>query len=514
MSPDALVLVDFQTSKAVVRPIVQRRAGTEYADVPVLFTYTGLMPTNVQARVVASVGGAVVKDWTDLSSTSFAAPNGLGYLDSVPQGADYLLQIRDGLNPTNDATISNGAVPWGVGVVVLFMGQSNAVVTLGAGSYTDIVPGTALTEYAFYNDGHVCGSIFDSAGWHAPSNGSNGPTGINTAVGGVMYFMRRVAEALETTHGKKVPVGLIPHAFGATSISQYFPDGDMFSPLLVGSGSAAGSIGFASPKNIWAGDFEGVVWHQGEANCGDTRAHYLADLKTLYQGFLDYVAPFGRSASSLFFLPAVLGSYGVGSCASIENIRGAVLDLESFAASNGWPRVKAGWNCIDLDATLNDGLHFTGAFAKSSMRRAIQSVLKQIGCSTFSGAGPRITGLSRSGDVATLTVTRDGGSALVTPTASAPSGFLANTQADFNGPAITVTAAIVGAAIQVTFPGGTTYPAYLKYMGGKIGTASSCSPDITNPIYDNAAYPTGATGTDVEARGLPLMPTADALVVS
>ncbi len=519
VSPDTLTLVDFQTSKAGVCPVVQRKAGTTVGDVPVLFAYTGNAPTNVEARVIAYSGGATIVDWTLLTSVSHVFGTGLGTLVNVPQGAGYLIQIRDGLDTADTNTISNGAVPWGVGVCVLFMGQSNAVNTMASGSYSDTVPGTATSEYDYFNNGSVTGAIFDDAGFHAPSNGSNGPTGTsisgNSAHGGLMAFMRIVSGALATKYGYAVPVCIIPWAFNSTSISQYFPAGAKFSELLTSSGSSGTDIGFASPRNIWAGDIEGVLWCQGETNQADSRAQHFGDLKTLYQGILDYVSPFGRTATDLFFAPASLGVYAIGSVPNAERLRGAVADFEAYAVANAWPRARIGWNCIDLDTIANDGLHFPAPYNKRSMRRVIQSVLYQLDCATFSGRGPHISATaSRSGDVATLTVVHDGGTALTKPTGSAPSGFYANTLADFSGTDIAVTAAISGNTVLVTFPGGTSYPAYLKHMGAEIGTADSCSPDISNPIYDNVTYPTGTTGTDVESMGLPLLPTVDAITVS
>ncbi len=519
VSPMTLTLVDFQVSKPGVLFIVQRKAGALTADVPVVFTYTGNAPTNVEARVVAYSGGATIIDWTLITTVITVPGIGIGILTGVPQGAGYLIQIRDGLDTFDTNTISNGTVRWGVGVFMAFMGQSNAVNTMASGSYSDTVPSTATSEYDYFNNGSVSGAIFDDAGFHAPSNGSNGPTGTsisgNSAVGGLLAFMRIIADALETKYGYVVPVCIIPWAFNSTSISQYFPAGAKFSELLNNSGSSGTDIGFSSPRNVYAGDFEGVIWHQGEANQADSRAQHYADIKTLYQGFLSYVAPFGRTAENLFFAPASLGVYAIDSVPNSERLRGAVADFESYAVANDWPRARIGWNCIDLDTIANDGLHFPAPYNKRSMRRVIQSVLYQLGCATFSGRGPHISvTASRSGDVATLTVVHDGGTALVKPTGSAPSGFYANTSADFSGTNIAVTAAISGNTILVTFPGGTNYPTYLKYMGAQIGTANSCSPDISNPIYDNVAYPTGTTGTDVEAMGLPLLPSVDAITVS
>lgn len=519
----SLTLDDFKTGHTGAEPVIQRRAGTDFGTVPVLFSYTGTVPLNVQARVVSADGGAVVKDWTSLTGVSAneTTLTGLGELPLVPLGADYLLQIRDG---NNTATASNGSKRWGVGVCIALMGQSNMAGTTEAGSYTNIVPGTSQTELDHFLGTALAGSYFGSSGFvmptSSPGTGSTSSgSAIGLAAGGSLAFLRIAGQALKTKYGKRVPVCMIPWAFSNNSIGTFLPGGTNYAKLFGGSGTAAGSIGFASPRNYWAGDFEGVMWHQGEANSSSTRAAYLADLKSLYQGFLDYVAPFGRTAQDLFFAPAVLGVYG--NLPNIENIRGAVLDLDAFARANNWPNVRAGWNCIDLDTVEgSDGLHFVNIsggnqYRTWSHRRMMQSVLYMLDCATFNGHGPRLTTATRSGDVATVTVSHEGGTALAARNSGvALTGWLANTAADFTGTDIAVTAAIASAnTISVTFPGGTTYPAYLKYMGGRIGNVNSYHPDVTNPVYDNAQYPTGCTGTDLHT-GLPLLPTPDAIEVA
>lgn len=518
-SPDIMSVVDFQTSYAGVKPVVQRKQGANTADVPVLFTYTGAAPTHPQARVVAASGGAVVRDWATLTTVSAAAGNGLGYLDDVPQGTGYLIQLRDGLDTTDSNTSSAGTTPWGVGVVVLFMGQSNAVGTLNGGAYSDTAPGTGMSEHDYYGTGAVPGSLFDTDGWHRPSNGINGPAGIGIVSAAMYSLLRIVTAALEDLHGIPVPVGLIPWSFGGTTISQYQPGGDKYSALFQGSGTTTGSIGFASPKNIWAGDFECVAWHQGEANNGMSASVYQAELTELYQGLLDYVAPFGRTASGLWFFPAILGVYGPGSVQYAERLRIAVQQFVADAPASGWTRVVP-WSVIDCDpADGGDGLHFsdTNGYRMRAMRRVIQSILFATGCATYSGAGPKIGTHSRSGNVVTFNVVHEGGTALqLKNSGSAPTGWYANTLADFTGTDITPTVALItsNTQIQVTLPGGTSYPVYIKYCGNEIGTALSEHPDVTNLIYDNAPYPSTATGTDVEAKGLPLQPSNGAITVS
>ena len=543
-----LSLVDYQSSYSNVngqagadpQPVMQRKAGTTVGDVPVMYTFTGSAPSMPQARVMQ--GATVIKDWTTLVSPSVQGSTGLGTLTNVPQGCDYTMQIRDGGQPGNAATISNGAQPWGVGVNVLYFGQSNMISTLTCRSYSSIVPGTSEQEIMYHGKGMARGTVFGAAGWMQSLGGygiwSNG-SGVDGAAGGIFIFLRLVAKGLRTRYGIDIPVGLLPWAFNSQGIDGFYPNsGARWQQIFNANGTTPPNIGGSSPKNYFPiGDFEGVMYHQGEANQADTSDAYRDKLVSLYSQIAAYVAQFGRTPADLFFGPAMLGNYRPDQCPSIENIRIAASKFETVAIANGWPKARIGWSCIDC-AIGPDGLHMVDTESDSpatntrnraktkSMRRSIQTVLYHLGCATFSGRGPSINPtVSRAGLVVTLSVVHDGGTALQLAIPGNPlKGFYANTAADFTGTDIAVTAELVNgnSQIAVTLPGGTTFPVYLKYMGGRIGSAAvdaegytaSCSPNITNPIYDNVTYPTGGTGTDIEPLGLPLLPTFTALTVN
>lgn len=524
-SPTTLTLNDYQVSHANIKPIIQRSAGTTNGNVPVLFDFTGSTPSNIEGRIMQ--GATIIQNWISLANVTINGLSGLGYINTVPQGFGYTVQIRDGLQPANSATISNGTMNFGIGVVFMFAGQSNMVGTLTA-NYNQTVPGTGSGEYYYFTGGSVNGAIFDTNGWHSPSNGGNGPSGTmgDTTGGGICMFVRLLSTQLAVKYGKIVPVGIIPWAFGSTSIAAFMPAGIRYTSIFGNTGTASPNIGFASPKNIWAGDLEGMCWHQGEADQASSSASYQTSLNSLYQAYLTYVAQFGRSASQFLFAPAVLGNYTPANCPSIENMRAAVANFETTTAQTA---ARIGWTTIDLDTSFGSGggLHFVqSADQFKSLKRALQTVYKFTGISTFSGRGPTInTTAARAGDVVTLSIVYDGGTSLAVRTGSgAPTGFYANTLANFSGTTIVPTVALINSntQVQLTFPGGTSYPVYIKYMGGLIGSSAvdgsgftaSCNPNITNCIYDNSSYPTNATGTDLEPLGLPLQPTVGAITIT
>lgn len=509
----ALTLTDFYSSHQYARPVIQRSAlsmndaGGPWGDVPVLFTFTGTQPAYPQARVVKASDGSAVTGWKTLTNISVVGNSMLGTLPKVPQGGYYLLQVRDGQKTT---VFSNGTKSWGVGVVVLAVGQSNMLGTLAAGSYTDPVPVDGSIEYDYWFAGKSGGTQFGTSGYIHPNNGTpGGGSSVDPLGGGVFSTMRIVSARLAAKYGKTVPVGFVPWAFSGKTIGEMAPDGAMSTALFNGSGTTANSIGMKSPGNIFGGDFEIMAWHQGETGT-ETYAQYLQALKDIYTNILARVSPFGRNASSLWFLPAVLGVYA--DVTLIESRRKAVLDFDAYAKANNWPKVRAGWNCLDLDPVDGgDGLHFQDVsggnkYRTWSVRRMTQAILYALGCSTFTGLGPKISGITRSGNVLTAIIAHDGGSALVARKPGQPiTGWSVK---DNGGNTITATVAIASAnTITLTLAGSPVYPVSVQHGGG-------IHPDVTNLIVDDKAYPEGCTGTDLLTNGRPILPTPDPIVVN
>lgn len=537
----ALALNDFKVASTGARPVVQRSAlsmgdPTPWADVQIFFSFTGNAPTSVHARVVQanSPNTAVAgMDWRDLENLTITTQTtGFGWIRKVPQGCYYLTNIRDGNQIGNPSTTSLGTVKWGVGVIVAALGQSNMIQTLDAGYFTDPIPGIGTQEFTYAQNQTAPVSWFGNSGWYLYGNGAHP---------GHLSFVRKLASALKTKYGNDVPVALVPWAIANQKIETFLlPSGA--NTAIFSNSAETGAVGFKSPFTAWSGDLEVVTWHQGEANATVTSIDGYADLlRQLYQQFLDLTVARGRTAANLHFLPAMIGSYG--GTEKIEEMRAAVLKfVDTVAPANNWPRVKLGWTTIDCDPSdPNDGypadtLHFHDVqnggnqYQKWSLDRMEQSVFNALGCSTYGGAGPRLTGTyTRADVVVTLDVQHDGGTTLSGRAAGAVYGFTANTLADFSGTDVVPSAIINGAGKpELTFPAGTPFPLYIKYMGGKVGTTQSTHPDLTNPVYDNTEQPcvkdTGGvnvfTGADVarkmdgSALGAPLLPTPNSIKVS
>lgn len=490
------------------------------ANVPIVFTYTGDAPRPLFARVVDESGQPLPgSDWTDITSTvTVNAGTGLGYLNGVPANIGCRRQIRHNDSAT---VIDLDDIPFNIGNNTLPWGQSNMRGTLDGGFSRDTaIPGTAHTELSYYNANGTA-AFFGPNGFVPGGHNSHTIGSYNTVQGGGLALLRLLGSTLQNKFGRKVGVALNPWALNGTAMSGFMNSSGVIA-MLSNSGTASGQIGMSSPARIISGDYRIVAWHQGESEpegAALTRAKRLADLIKFCQAHIAQVAKFNRPANKLTFLFAFMG---VGSPAHMEVLRGAVLDLIAHVKANNldWD-VRIGWNCIDLDPqTVGGGevLHFGGADQTRSLRRLAQGAMNVIDpvAVPYGARGPRLTGAhTRAGNDVTFTVEHEGGSALSFKNpAQAGTGWYANTAADFGGADLAVSNVTVLSATQVRITvAGASGKFYVKHCGGKVGTAQSNTPNVSNLIYDNFSYPTGANAGE-QFTGLPLLPTPDAIEVA
>jgi hypothetical protein len=496
-------------------------SGDTTADVPVVFSYTGGAPSSVQARAVDSNGAAIPgADWTELQSVQVddVAKTGIGYLPGVRAGVGYRRQVRVGTSGTITAT---DAQTFNVGQMLLPWGQSNMRGTMDGYSGGTKIPGSSTVDELGYFSTNGTGAFFGPGGF-VPANNSTAIGSYYTNGGGGLSMLRIIGDRLAAKFGRKVGVALNPWDQNGTAMAGFMNSAGVI-PMLANTGTSGQNVGMSSPRNYIVGDYRAVAWHQGESDSGAiTRAQRLADLIKFCQAHIAQVAKFGRSPSQLTFLFAIMGVYGVSSgnvVPQAEVLRAAVMDLVAYGATQGWD-VRIGWSCIDFDpqaATPPDNLHFGSEDRYRSNRRLTQAFLNALDPANVphGAAGPRLTGaVTRSGDDVTLTVAHDGGATLAAKTSGSPiTGWYANTAADFSGTDLAVSNITILSAsqIKVTVAGApTTF--YIKHCGHKFGSTLSSHPDVSNLIYDDFVYPTGAAAQD-QYTGLPLQPTPDAIRV-
>jgi hypothetical protein len=526
MTPFQVAQTGQYTGTFVIQPTAA--SNDTAADVPVIFTFAGGQPTSVQARLVDSTGTVVSGfDWTDITqSVTVNGSTGLGFLRNVPVGT-YKRQVRVG---TNDAIKSVDTADFMVGPMILPWGQSNMVGLLNGGSsgtYTPPnVPGTAQNETTYFL-ANKTGGLFTMQGFVAGGTNAYSLGSWYAYEQGTLALLRFVGNTLTQKFGRKAGAAINPWARNGTAMGQFIDNNNNIA-MLAQSGVTSGAIGFSTPTGpiLANGDYRIVLWHQGETLdwFTTTRAQRTAELKRFTLAHIAQVAKFGRPASKLTFLYAIMG---VGSPAHMEILRGAVLDLiaDPDLVAMG-ADIRVGWNCIDMappnDASGNPGLHFVDEVQRIGLYRMAQAcmnVLNPTGV-PYGARGPKLSGsVVRSGGTVTLTVSHDGGTALAAKNSGSPiTGWFANTSADFSGTDLIVQSVAIqqpnSIVLTVTDAGGNpaTGTFYVKHCGGKAGTRNSYAPDVSNLIYDNFSYPTNATGADVYV-GLPLLPTPDAIKV-
>ena len=499
----ALTLTDFQPGF-----VAQRTAGTTgRANLGV--SWQASSPGNVQARVVTA-SGAVVVDWQ--TCTSQTASGGV-LPGPVPQGDGYRVQIREGSN----GAVQAGANAWGVGVIFAFHGQSNMRGIL-YGGWTG-------QEMDLYNDSPKLARSFYYSGWSV--FGHN----LDFNNDSLYLFGREMVAAL----GGNVPVGVVPVAENSRSIEAFLPgpNGDVYYNFFAAtaSGKGDGNAGYGSPRHVWSGDLEGVFYHQGEADVGQTDAWYKERLGTLHRQFLTQVAPFGRTAATFLFCPGLIASETAYDGRNVGGLRRAVLSYVAERRASG-DAVDV-FSTADFATSLEDDLHFGEGDSRMAMRRIVQHAKRKVGAASYGGRGAAVASMSRSGRTVTVAIAHDGGATLRTARGGAPSGFAASTDG-FASHKVPLTATVSGNTVTLALPAEfdgraatighlqavprsatalLPTPAAYPVAGAVID--GDTRPDVSNNLYDDAAIPGGVRGqADPTAPGLPLLPTFGAWTLS
>jgi hypothetical protein len=120
---------------AVYGYVFQRASGGTSRSISFSGTYTG-SPAGIEARVINAAGTGVTS-WTSCTTPSVGVWN---VTLTVPQGGELALEVRDTVTTTNFARTQ---LPWGVGAVLLFSGESIADQQASGSAWTD----TASTDY-------------------------------------------------------------------------------------------------------------------------------------------------------------------------------------------------------------------------------------------------------------------------------------------------------------------------------------------------------------------------------
>lgn len=459
-------------------------------------TCTAPAGTSVEARIVDETTGIAIGDWAVVGTVQANGTYAGTFV--VPQGQWYRRQVRIANSSTAIATETNS---FGVGIGILKYGQSNMYNELATfklaplgdpNAYECAVDGVLRrignisTKLANGTDKRAPNSArFGTGGYDQDyvSSGSNGDAHV--------YFANLITET----------TGLPVFVFNKAVIGQSIENLTTASPWTNMAATTA-SLG---------GDFEMVVFYQGENNIGD--AGYKAKLTTLHNKIMALV---GRDATTMKFGVVSLGPISTVSswAASSTSLWGAMR-----AAQIDWAHTTPGAFYIggrhDL-YTGTDGLHLNGESFHIAGRRDAKSVLSQLGFGT-TAAGPRMVSASRTDSTVTVTIAHTGGTALQDGAGGTGADLRGFQFRDGAGALVAISSTQITSAttVQLNLASTPTGACTLSYAMANAPLRSN-EDDATlavTPAYvlmDNATY--FVTAND-PSRGCPLQPCA-AIAVS
>ena len=459
------------------------------ASVIIQVSYTGATST-IQASAIpfgaAGVGGAT---WQPLTVVGGTASGSV----TVPRGGPYAVVIRDS---GSGASWTSGQRFY-VGDNGAFYGQSNMLHLFGSGA-------------GGYESSQPLGRRQAGVGWNVISNspGETFPAVPNTVYGGKTnpalglpgepqgsvtqgQSMGWLAKRIIAQSGS--PFGIFPYAVPGTDTTFWAPgSGTGWTTMLGGAGVVG--IFNAAPYTF---DACFAVRYQGENNgsAGGVAA-FPAALIAERNGWWSAT---GRDAGSFRFGIVSLGpSAGYGAVGTFGQLRAAALAFIADPANGAY---YAG-NPIDGTLPVGETVHLDQpSLVRLAYRIALttaialgHSVIGNTGVFT-TGAGPRVTSISRSGNVLLLTVgDMDGATSLVTgdggTTGTGLGGFRVYNSA---GVSVPVGATLIaGSVIRLTLPPGVSYPVSIDHQ---MGDAPYGQPPVAAQIvYGNNVVPGDTIG--------------------
>lgn len=456
--------------------VLQRVVATRSRSVTVSGTFMGSAIARVQAQVVDfAAGTTVVVPWTDLGAASGGTYSGMV---SVPQGGWYRIVARGVDAGGAELARATGTHPFGVGMNVLCIGQSN-MVGFGGSSYT------AATDLAgLYSNNRSWRRLTD------PYDNGGVSTEVDYDGGSSASMVPSLANAL-SGYFPGLPIGFIPAAKGSAPL-----DCAVGAPFCwayrdpANPADPATLYGNSIAKARAAGGVELIVMHQGETDAtnmtpGPLYQTELAALAANYRNDLGNVPLFmcqlGRSTTAI-------GDKN-RTDATIQPIRVAQHD------SDNPPSVYLAATAIDLDVDGTD--HYRKATYDTLGRRiaAAIAIHHQAPGAPPAYRGPELTSASYVGagkTVIDVRLSHRGGNDF-TP-ASGINGFVVLD----DGVSVTIASAVRKDAttIQLTLVAPIVGVGSVRYLYGKLPIQT-----LTNTVQDNSPL------------GLPLEPTARDLLL-
>ena len=511
---------------AVYGYVFQRASGGTSRSISFSGTYTG-SPAGIEARVINAAGTGVTS-WTRCTTPSAGVWN---VTLTVPQGSELTLEVRDTVTTTNFARTQ---LPWGVGAVLLFTGESiadqqasgsawadsastdypsstfapdrqktsilymrDAWLTTGTGNFTinslycDAADNT-LWRVAITHSQPTVGTVFSTFRAANPTYYTQVDIStfqvdtINNSSGGVMHVIDRVQKYIG------IPCMAV---FGAKTGSKLASGGaEWGSPYTSDITHGKLKAAIANTET----DCEAIYWLHGANDANDSSppsaATYKAALEPLLPVIRGYIT--GRSAATLPIFVAPVGSNTAG----------------TSAVDAGWRQVRNGiYQAVPnvtntyiiremYDLPHGDSLHPSAAGYVRLGKAEAQAYLHYVDAATYTnpteGASVLNATINGGGTHIDVVFTLNYGTTLQGLTADTGlTGF----KVFRSGVSQTITAAVVQSANTIRLSG-----SFLT--GDTVDYIETQNPTVTNTPYTNAAI----IG---DAEGVPLKPFTAAIAV-
>ena len=447
-TPPTIAVKDFPNYR-----VFQRDIGGTSKSVTITGTYSNMAWNRVEARVLKHGTNTPVIDWTTIDST----PGGGTFSGNltVPQGGWYNAEIRALDDAGSVIGSSRGTNKWGVGMIILCIGQSN-MSGHGQPPFTIATSDLAVN----YSNAGIWEHLSDPYDDASPSGAVDNDN--STAAGSMVPAL---ANSLLQTFN--FPIAFVPSPKDNSNLySQWAyrnPSNHYDTTTLYGQ---------SITKARTVGGVELIVMHQGEAdtNAHRTEAQYEADFARLIGNYSEDL----YATVPIFICqlgPITLG-FNTRTDADVVAVRNAQDDLD-----NGEDIFMA---ATAMDQPRLDHVHFTTQGLDAIGERVAQTIKYYFGA-TWYYRGPVITSASfvdQSRDMVDVQIDHRGGDDIT------PSSGITGFSLLSDGSPVSITSAdrmapdLIRLTLEPPILDGTTVT--LRYLWGS-------NPDTSALVKDNSS---------------------------
>jgi hypothetical protein len=446
--------------------VFQRDIGGTSKSVTISGTYSDMDWTRVEARILQHGTNTAVIDWTTIDTT----PGGGTFSGNltVAQGGWYNIEIRALDSAESVIGFSRGTNKWGVGMIILCIGQSN-MSGHGQQPFTTVTSDLGVNYSNAGRWEHLVDPYDDESPAGAVDNDNS------TASGSMIPAL---ANSLLQTFN--FPIVFVPSAKDGSNLysqwayrnaSNHYDTTTLYGQSITKAQSVGGA--------------ELIIMHQGEAdtNAHRTEAQYKADFATMIGHYREDL----YAAIPIFICQ--LGTISIEggdprTDADVVAVRNAQHDLD-----NGMEIFMA---ATAMDQPRIDDVHYTSQGLNAIGERIAQTIKYYLGAASYY-RGPAITSaifVDGNRNTVDIQIDHRGGNN-ITPVSSITGFSLLG-----NGSPVSVTSAsrISADHIQLTLasaiPAGST--AKLRYLWGS-------NPETSGLVKDNSslALPLENTSADI-----------------